>query len=91
METEKPVWVRTHDCPRCGFEADRDLNAAYNVLKCGLDELGVVHSEATPVETATAVSADGSGYSATNVMDASRVVEAGSPALKEQTASVVSE
>ena len=109
-ETDKPVWVRTHDCPRCGFEADRDLNAAYNALERGLDELGVVHSEATssesrsdsdgrtraslsltPVETATAVSADGSGYSATNVVDASRVVEAGSPALKERTASAVSE
>lgn len=83
VETPKPVWVRTHDCPACGFEADRDLNATFNVLGRGLDELGVVHSEATPVETATAVSTDGSGYSATNVVDASCVTEAGSRALKE--------
>jgi len=82
-EADKPVWVRTHDCPTCGFEADRDLNAAYNVLERGLEDLGVVHSEATPVETATAVSADGSGSSASHVVNARRVVEAGSPALKE--------
>jgi|AntDeeMetagen134_2_1112570.scaffolds.fasta_scaffold07499_1 hypothetical protein len=53
-----------------------------------LDKLGVVHSESTPVETATAVSTDG-GSSAI-VVDASRVVETGSPALKE-AASAVSE
>jgi len=77
----KPLWVREHSCPTCGFEADRDWNAALNVLSRGLAKLGVVHSEATPVETATAVSTDG-GSSAV-VVDASRVVEAGSPVLKE--------
>ncbi|NGM68458.1 IS200/IS605 family element transposase accessory protein TnpB [Natronolimnobius sp. AArcel1] len=82
-ETRKPVWVRTHDCPTCGVEMDRDLNAACNVLERGLKQLGVVHSEATPVETATAVSTDGCGFSASNQVDASRVVEAGSPCLKE--------
>lgn len=77
------VWTRTHDCPTCGFEVYRDLNAAYNVLERGLEQLGVVHSEGTPVETATAVSTDGSGHSVSQVVDASRVVEAGSRALKE--------
>jgi hypothetical protein len=26
--TEKPLWVREHSCPACGFEADRDYNSA---------------------------------------------------------------
>ena len=82
VETRKPLWVREHSCPACGFELDRDWNAALNVLNRGLDKLGVVHSEDTPVETATAVSTDG-GDSSSIIVDASRVVEAGSPALKE--------
>ncbi len=54
-ESEKPLWVREHSCPSCGFELDRDWNAALNVNSRGLEKLGVVHSKATPVETATAV------------------------------------
>ncbi|MFP8890007.1 RNA-guided endonuclease InsQ/TnpB family protein [Natrialbaceae archaeon A-CW2] len=87
METRKPLWVREHSCPTCGFELDRDWNAALNVLSRGLSKLGVVHSEETSVETATAVSTDGGEYSSI-VVDASRVTEAGSPALKEATRSV---
>ena len=63
------------------FETDRDLNAAANVLKRGLEALGVGHSEGTPAETATAVSTDGEDISV--VVDASGVVESGSPVLKE--------
>jgi putative transposase len=33
--------VRKHSCPACRFEADRDRNAAYEVQKLGLDELGI--------------------------------------------------
>jgi len=51
VETDKPLWVREHSCPSCGFEADRDLNAAWNVLSRGLSELGVVHSEGTSSES----------------------------------------
>lgn len=75
VSTSKPIWVREHSCPSCGFELDRDWNASLNVLSRGLDKLGVVHSEDTPVETATDVDSF--------VVSASRVVEAGSPALKE--------
>ena len=32
VETEKPLWVREHSCPACGFEADRDANTAWNIL-----------------------------------------------------------
>jgi len=80
----KPLWVREHSCPTCGFETDRDWNAALNVLSRGLATLEVVHSKETPVETATAVSTDGGEYSSV-VVDASRVVESGSSALTEAT------
>jgi putative transposase len=38
--------VRTHDCPHCGLELDRDLNAARNVLARGLASLPVRGIEA---------------------------------------------
>jgi len=75
VETNKPLWVREHSCPACGFEADRDANAAGNILSRGLSKLGVGHSEDTPVETALPVG--------TAVVPAKRVVETGSPCLKE--------
>ena len=28
VSTDKPMWVREHSCPACGFEAARDANAA---------------------------------------------------------------
>ena len=96
VELEKPLWVREHSCPACGFTLDRDFNASLNVLSRGLAKLGVGHSEATssesqsdsdgrtraslsltPVETATTVD--------TTRVSASRVIESGSPALKEPT------
>ncbi|GAA0219079.1 MULTISPECIES: RNA-guided endonuclease InsQ/TnpB family protein [Halobaculum] len=82
VKTDKPLWVREHSCPSCGFEADRDANAAWNILSRGLEEVGVVHSESMPVETALPVDTS---------VSAKRVVEAGSPTLKERTASAVSE
>jgi len=75
VETDKPLWVREHSCPACGFEADRDANAAWNILFRGLSKLGVGHSEGTPVETALPTG--------TAVVPAQRVVEAGSPCLKK--------
>lgn len=75
---QKPLWVREHSGHACGFEADRDENAAYTVLKLGLEELGVEFSfadiglgetESTPAETATA--------SGTVTVPASRVAETG--------------
>ena len=75
VETDKPLWVREHSCPACRFEADRDANAAWNILSRGLTNLGVGHSEGTPVETALPVD--------TAVVSAKRVVETGSPCLKE--------
>lgn len=82
VESEKPLWVREHSCPACGFETDRDQNAAFEVQKLGLDELNIDYSldevlglgeaESTPMETVTAVD--------TTTVSASRVVETGSHA-----------
>jgi len=74
VKTDKPLWVREHSCPACGFEMDRDANAAINILSRGFEQLGVGYSEETPVETALPVDTP---------VSAKRVVESGSPTLKE--------
>ena len=74
VSTDKPLWVREHSCPACGFEADRDANAAWNVLSRVLDKVGAGRSESTPPETA---------LPADTVVSAKRVIERGSPCLKE--------
>ena len=48
----KDLSVRTHRCPECGLTIDRDVNAALNVLKRGL-EIGLEQAEYTPVGEAT--------------------------------------
>ncbi|WP_433630437.1 RNA-guided endonuclease InsQ/TnpB family protein [Halomicrococcus sp. NG-SE-24] len=75
VETDKPLWVREHSCPSCGFTADRDRNAAWNILSRGIKRLGAGRSESPPVETALAVD--------TSVF-AKRVVETGSPTRKRE-------
>ena len=75
VETAKPIWVREHSCPSCGFECDRDANAAMNVLQRGFSELGLGWPESTPVETALPTD--------THSVSAKRVVETGSPTLNE--------
>jgi putative transposase len=76
VSTDKPLWVREHSCPACGFEADRDANAAWNILSRGIKKrLGAGHSESTPVETALSVDTS---------VSAKCVVEAGSPTLKRE-------
>ncbi len=73
VKTPKPIWVREHSCPSCGFETDRDANAAMNVLKRGFAELGLGWPEDTPVETVAATDADDF-----REVYASHVVETGS-------------
>ena len=95
VESDKPLWVREHSCPSCGFETDRDQNAALEVQRLGLLELGVVEdesglgqelAESTPAETGTAA-----GSRQRDVVPASAVVDTGSPTLNERTALAVSE
>jgi putative transposase len=81
VESDKPLWVREHSCPACGFEMDRDANAAVNILSRGFEKLGLGQSEdTTPVETALPMF---TSSGASDVVDVKRVVETGSPTLKE--------
>jgi putative transposase len=73
VETAKPIWVREHSCPSCGFKTDRDANAAMNVLQRGFSELGLGWPEDTPVETA--LPTDTPDF---QCVSAKRVVETGS-------------
>jgi putative transposase len=43
---EKALSVRTHSCPYCGLELDRDVNAARNILARGLEQ---THAEIEPL------------------------------------------
>jgi putative transposase len=45
----KSLSVRTHVCPFCGYVADRDVNAARNILQAGAPPSGTV-SDGSPVE-----------------------------------------
>jgi putative transposase len=87
VSTDKPLWVREHSCPACGYEADRDENATWNVLARGVEryndpedsEVGTGCAESTPAETVVPTSI------APMVVDANHVVETGSPALKRES------
>ena len=46
---QKSLSVRTHICPHCGYVADRDVNAAQNILKAGAPPSGTV-IDGLPVE-----------------------------------------
>nr|WP_245555453.1 transposase [Baaleninema simplex] len=39
-KVQKTLSTRTHVCPHCGLVADRDTNAAMNILKLGLSRVG---------------------------------------------------
>ena len=48
MMVEKSLDVRVHECPECGLVIDRDENAAINILRLGLESLGIA-LEAPPL------------------------------------------
>ena len=50
----KTLSTRTHTCPKCGFEMDRDQNAALNILKKGLSILGMEWQNSTFGQKGTA-------------------------------------
>ncbi|ERG97221.1 RNA-guided endonuclease TnpB family protein [Haloquadratum walsbyi] len=79
VETKKPLCVREHSCPACGFEMDRDANAAINILSRSFKKLGLGQSEdTTPVETALPMFTSSGSV---DVVDGKRVIESGSPTL----------
>jgi putative transposase len=94
VKTDKPLWVREHSCPSCGFEADRDANATWNILSRGLEDVGVVHSESTSSEpngsdgrTRALLSltpVETAVPTGTSPVPAKRVVETGSPITRTE-------
>ncbi len=48
LVTPKELSERTHRCS-CGLEMDRDLNASINILRLGLQSLGLTAVEAHPI------------------------------------------
>jgi putative transposase len=78
VSTDKPLWVREHSCPACDFEADRDENAAWNVLARGLDKVGMGNAESTPAETVVPTA------TAFSTVAANHVAETGSFTLTER-------
>ena len=45
---EKDLSERVHSCSECGLSMDRDLNAAINILRLGLQSVGIKTVEACP-------------------------------------------
>ncbi|MDY0386522.1 MAG: transposase, partial [Methanolobus sp.] len=43
---EKSLAVRIHNCPHCGLVLDRDHNTAINILRLGLQSVGITTVEA---------------------------------------------
>ena len=60
---EKGLGERMHSCPACGLVLDRDVNAARNVLKRGL-EIGWGPPEYTPVGEGAATCLSGDAQAA---------------------------
>jgi len=46
---EKTLADRVHNCPECGLFLDRDWNAAINILRLGLQSVGIKTVEARPL------------------------------------------
>ena len=46
---EKSLSDRVHKCSQCGLEMDRDWNAAINILRLGLQSVGIQSVEACPL------------------------------------------
>lgn len=55
---DMPLSSRVYECD-CGQVMDRDLNAAINLKNYGLNKIGSVRSELTPVDTEALVSSNG--------------------------------
>jgi putative transposase len=68
---KKSLAVRTHRCPYCGLELDRDYNSAIDILRLGLEKLPQGLREFTPVELGPLRELE--------TIPASLIVEAGSP------------
>jgi len=64
----KTLSTRTHSCPKCGFEMDRDQNAALNILKKGLSILGMEWQNSTFGQKGTGEKSRTTGEISTSVV-----------------------
>jgi Transposase and inactivated derivatives len=64
----KTLSTRTHSCPKCGFEMDRDQNAALNILKKGLNILGMEWQNSTFGQKGTGEKSRTTGEISTSVV-----------------------
>ena len=46
IKVKKTLEDRIHICPECGLKMDRDLNASINILRLGLQSVGIESIEA---------------------------------------------
>lgn len=61
--TELKLWDRIFICPECGCATDRDVHAALNILKFGLEQLvATEHSNFKPVEMETSIQSNLNKY-----------------------------
>ncbi len=87
VESDKPLWVREHSWPACGFKMDRDANAAVNMLSRGFEKRGLGQSEEpTPVETALPLC---TSSGASDVVDGKRVRQTASGGLSDTSDTVI--
>ncbi len=65
----KSLSTRTHSFSKCGFEMDRDQNAALNILRKGLNILGMAWRNSTVGHTGTAPQGGTTGETSTSAME----------------------
>jgi putative transposase len=65
----KALSTRTHVCSKCGCELDRDQNAALNILKKGLNILGMEWQNSTFGQKGTGEKSRTTGEISTSAMD----------------------
>jgi putative transposase len=92
--TEKPLWVREHSCPSCGFEGDRDANAVARTLFWRAARFHRNLATAWNIRSRGVKKRLGAGRSESTPVEtalpvdtsvsAKRVVETGSPTLKRE-------
>ena len=63
---QKTLSTRTHQCPVCLLVCDRDTNASINILKKGLEMLGIIWNNGTSGHEGTAPQGGTTGETGTS-------------------------
>ncbi|WP_013325368.1 RNA-guided endonuclease InsQ/TnpB family protein [Gloeothece verrucosa] len=67
-KVKKSLSTRTHRCPHCLYEEDRDINAAINILKLGLSTVGHTGSKAFESEILSTLAIANGGEDASTLV-----------------------